>query len=220
MQKNIKYLYYLIGILVVLGLAINIFSPGEKTPNIIANNNEIINLLAQWKKGNVIALVRHTERCDRSDNQCLEGSSGITLQGKDNAVKLGGYFKELLPLNNAIIYNSPVKRTYQTAKFMFGELSSNKMWLRKGCKVNLLKNIYETKKINENMILITHFTCMDKLGESQGAKLIDIDIDDSGMYGITVFVTINKESNQAYILGYLLISDWGGLIKESQLTKN
>ncbi len=30
-----------------------------------------------WRAGNMVALIRHTERCDHSDNPCLDGDRGI-----------------------------------------------------------------------------------------------------------------------------------------------
>ena len=225
-MRNAKYIYYfmIILILVALGIGAEIFNSEEKTPSLRANNgHEGYNLLAHWKQGDVIALVRHTERCDRSENECLEGNKGITIRGKNNAVKLGGYFGELLQLNTATIYNSPIKRTEQTAHYMFGELSENKHWLLKGkgCKINLFNDMLKNKRDRKNLILITHSTCMDKLGESKGLKLIymNFDIDDIDTYGITVFFAVNKKLNQAYILGSLLLNEWDGFIRENQLTK-
>ena len=49
----------------------------------------MFDLEAHWAQGNVVSLVRHTERCDRSDNQCFDGTDGITALGKAEAIKLG-----------------------------------------------------------------------------------------------------------------------------------
>ena len=66
--------------------------------------------LQAWRAGDVVALIRHTERCDYSDNPCFDGDEGITVVGRDMAEQLGIFFAEL-PDVNQHIFTSPVKRT-------------------------------------------------------------------------------------------------------------
>lgn len=181
----------------------------QKTERILENNKNMFNLLAHWSQGNIVAITRHAERCDKSDNKCLDGQRGITVPGKEMALKLGNDFKKLLPLSKADIYNSPVKRTKQTAAFMFGSDSSDKEWLRKKrCENNLYNDIFNHKEEGKNMVLITHIPCMIKLGESVNNKLIQMDIDNKNTYGITIFIAVKKHTKQAYVLGYLYPNDW------------
>ena len=164
--------------------------------------------MTHWSQGNIVALIRHAERCDKSDNKCLDGKNGITISGMETAVKLGNDFKELLNLDNTKIYNSPTKRTSQTAKFMFGNSSIEKKWLVNDCKGDLLKNILAYKDDSKNMVLITHSTCINNLIELESGELSDSGADDKKTYGITVFFTIDEHEKRVYVLGHLYPDDW------------
>ncbi len=181
----------------------------QKTVSILENNSEeVFNLLAHWSHGNIVAIIRHTERCDKSENKCLEESKkGITVKGKEVAIELGNNFRTLLPIDNAIIYNSPLMRTHQTANFMFKEASVSKEWLFYGCKENFLKDMLAYKKTRKNLILITHSGCFRKLGEAEGNRLINMEIDEK-TYGIALFIAIDEFANQTYVLGHLFPDDW------------
>ena len=210
MTKQSKVIISLVCVLLIIffaGLWVSL--KPQKTASILEDNGkEAFNLLAHWSQGNIVAIIRHAERCDRSDNQCLEGESGITVPGKEMSLKLGENFKTLLPINNVNIYNSPLKRTHQTAEFMFGSESVDKLWLRKDCKKNLYKDIFNRKEAGKNLILITHFTCLRELGKSDGNKLIRMNFDDKKTYGVTIFIAVNKDVKQAYVLGYLFPDNW------------
>jgi phosphohistidine phosphatase SixA len=170
-------------------------------------SKSLLDLEAHWAAGNVVSLVRHTERCDRSDGPCVDGKDGITVLGKVEAIKIGKAY-EKLPKHDTTNYNSPTKRTKQSADFMFPGKSVDKKWLRDGCKENLLEDIFKYKEEAKNLILVTHNTCIDTLGEHQGDKLIKIDLKADDTYGGSYFLVINKEKNKAYFLGYLLAGDW------------
>ena len=164
-------------------------------------------LEAHWAQGNVVSLVRHTERCDQSDNPCLDGTDGITALGKAEATKIGKAY-EKLPKQDSDIYNSPSKRTQQSANFMFPGKSVDKKWLVDGCIENLLDDVFKYKKDAKNLILVTHSTCIETLGEHQGDKLIKMDIQGKDTYGGSFFLAINKEKSKAYFLGYLSSDAW------------
>ena len=125
----------------------------------------------------------------------------------DVSIKLGNDFRALLPTNNAIIYNSPLKRTDQTAKFMFKGASTNKKWLRYGCKENFLQDILTHKVPKKNLILIAHSGCIKRLGEAEGHKLINMEIDEK-TYAITIFMAIDEFTKQPHVLGYLFPNYW------------
>lgn len=203
---------YLIMVLVtsfiLAGTLIFIMFQPKETENLLTNNAKgLYDLEAHWEIGNVVALIRHTERCDRSENVCIDGKDGITVNGAEEAVSVGkGY--DNLPNQETIIYNSPVKRTDQTAEFMFGDKSSDQKWLREGCKINLSKDIFEKKKYGKNLILITHSTCIDALKDEQGEKLIEIDIHEEETYGASFFLTIDNDRERVHVLGYLFAKDW------------
>ena len=174
---------------------------------LIKGSKGLFDLEAHWAKGNVALLVRHTERCDRSGSPCFDGTDGITVLGKAEAIKIGKALGKLLK-QEADIYNSPLKRTQQTANFMFPGKSVDKEWLRDGCEENLLDDIFKYKKEAKNLILVTHNKCIESLGEHQGNKLINMDIKVDDTYGGSFFLAVDKEKNNAYFLGYLSADSW------------
>ena len=201
-----KILQIAAGILVITLATYFLLKP-EPTKSLLEIENASTQLQEHWTEGEVIALIRHAERCDRSDNQCLSGDSGITVPGSEEAIVVGKKFN-LLPESETIIYNSPVKRTTQTARFMFGDDSETQSWLRKGCKKNLYNDILKNKQDGQNLILVTHSTCIDKLGEEQNKKLVEMDIHDESTYNATIFLIANDQTEELETVGYLFAEDW------------
>ncbi len=213
-NNKIKLLWIIIALL-VLGIATHfyfLFKP-PKPRNLSQDEAQTFNLKAHWKQGNIVVLIRHMERCDRSDARCLitehnPDKKGITVAGKAMAIKLGQQYQALWQSQQPIIYNSPILRTKQTAKFMFGDKTTDQKWLREGCKTHLLDNIFKFKPAQQNMVLITHATCIDRLGKTAGQKLINMKITHNDTYGISFFLAIDKEKKKAYVLGYLMPNEW------------
>ena len=52
-------------------------------------------LTLSWAQGDVIALVRHVERCDRSIAPCLGPVDGVTVRATDTARQLGADFQKM-----------------------------------------------------------------------------------------------------------------------------
>jgi hypothetical protein len=75
---------------------------------------------AGWAKGEIVVLVRHAERCDRSENACLADADGITVKGSEASKEVGQGIKSL-GLEHTTILASPETRTKQTAYYMFGK---------------------------------------------------------------------------------------------------
>lgn len=178
-----------------------------------SNGIAVFNLSAHWAQGNIVALVRHAERCDHSDNQCLDGDTGITIIGKDISLKIGSNFEDFLPTDHALIYNSPLKRTSQTAQFMFNGASISQAWLHDNCKTRFLEDIIEHKKEGTNMVLVTHSTCINSLRTLHNKKLIPIDAGADGNYSVTIFLTISQVDRKAYVLGYVDANDWENILQ-------
>ena len=153
-------------------------------------------------------LIRHAERCDRSSDPCLEGTSGITRPGSHLSEKLGNEVASHLDLKTADILNSPVKRTRQTARFLFGETSQEASWLRKRCKTEMQQQILAHKQEGRNMILVTHATCMQHLKDSRGQPLIDKSTLDDDGYGIAWFLATDDSKAGLRALGFLRSGDW------------
>lgn len=199
----------LAGLLLTAGIAVWYFGTSNAMPDLLENHGrEAFNMLAHWSRGDIAVLVRHVERCDRSADPCLEGDSGISVSGKEMAVRLGEQFRKLLPLDHASVFNSPVRRAEQTARFMFGGMSHERAWLRDGCRNNLYRKIFSNKADGRNLILVTHATCINELYDPAGDKLITMDIARDDTYGIAIFIAIDKPAGQAYVLGYLYPDDW------------
>ena len=194
--------------IVAIGCGVYYFIQLQESPSLLENYGKgVFDLTAHWSQGNIVVLMRHTERCDRSDNPCLDGKDGITIVGKDAALKLGENFRKL-PDRETIFYNSPEIRTNQTAYFMFGTLSVDQKWLRENCKDNLYKEIFNHKEEGKNLVLITHSTCIDELGEKEGNDLLKLDIHDEKTYGISIFLAVDKSAMRAHTLGYLYPNEW------------
>ncbi|WP_422135081.1 histidine phosphatase family protein [Endozoicomonas sp. ALD040] len=209
-----KTLIALAGLTVSASAAWSFLQP-EPTVSLAENDKRLFDLQVHWVQGNVVALVRHAERCDRSDNLCLDGETGITVPGKAEAIAVGQKFNHL-PEQTTIVYNSPVKRTHQTADLMFGEEATiTQNWLREGCKENLYSDIFKYKEEGKNLILVTHSTCIDKLGEAQNDDLVVMDIHDKSTYNATIFLAVNKEEKNAHTLGYLFADEWDEAFNES-----
>ena len=172
---------------------------------------EAFNLSSHWAQGNVVALIRHAERCDHSDHQCLDGDTGITSLGKDIAIGMGDNFEHVLTKDHTVFYNSPLKRTYQTAQFMFDGSSISQEWLHDNCKERFLEEIFEHKNEGINMVLVTHSTCINNLHTLNNKNLVTIDAGTDKNYAVTVFLAVSKTDQKAYVLGYSYANDWENL---------
>ena len=131
-------------------------------------------------------------------------------------MKVGEKFEQFLPSADAIIFNSPVKRTSQTAQFMFPGRSTSQEWLHKSCKNEFLEDIFKHKQDGLNMILVTHSTCINNLRSLDHKKFIPVDAGEDKNYALTVFLTIPKEPEVAFVLGYVNVQDWENLSHKKQ----
>ncbi|MBZ9783322.1 histidine phosphatase family protein [Pseudomonas sp. REP124] len=152
-----------------------------------------------WAKGDVIVLVRHVERCDRSRSPCLSSGDGITDRSRDVAVTVGAQF-ERLGLGKADIYNSPLLRTAQTAGYMFNKVDTGDDWLI-NCKGTMLRDALAHKVAGRNLILVTHSECMTQLEK-------DLKVPGSTLgYGASLFITADP-FKAPRMLGFIEASDW------------
>ncbi len=107
--KNKRYFAILAGALVIIaGLTSQHAWSGNGLPQI---NGKTLAALA--KQHPVVVLFRHAERCDRSDNTCLSDSTGITVNGAQDARALGKAFSA--DIQNYNLYSSNTVRTIQSA---------------------------------------------------------------------------------------------------------
>ena len=116
-----------------VALTLHLLAP-VAVPNLAqpVNAARALDVAQDWAKGDVIALVRHAERCDRSSMPCLGPLDGITVRATRTAQVVGEDFKQL-GLNNVDIYSSQMTRTRQTADAMFARpvaARSKNRWVR------------------------------------------------------------------------------------------
>jgi len=164
-------------------------------------------VVERWNRGEIIMLIRHAERCDRSSAPCLEGNTGITKRGWQMARELGRAMAAHLDLKPSVRYHSPVKRTRQTARALFGDTSLAADWLRKNCKKQMTQALQAHKRPGINLVGVTHATCMARLQDSRGNALRPKATLGDDSYGITWFLTTD-ESGSLRALGYLLPRQW------------
>lgn len=159
----------------------------------------------QWARGDMIVLVRHVERCDRSKNPCLEGSSGITVPGKAVALELGNAFRQL-GLERTDIYNSPIKRAAQTALLAFGSKAVEQNWLDT-CKTSMLPQVLEHKRKQRNLVMVSHSECINRLE-------VEMKLPDSVKlgYGTALFMLMAEGDQAPHIIGYLDAADWPAVL--------
>ncbi|WP_449430497.1 lipopolysaccharide core heptose(II)-phosphate phosphatase PmrG [Pseudomonas putida] len=159
---SFKTLAISLGVLLIL-LMMSLWLSSRVQVAAFANEAELRSsgVYAAWVKGDVVVLVRHAERCDRSPSACLDDPSGITVQGSQAAANVGNGLHRL-GLEASDILSSPQVRTQQTARFMFGKAVETQEWLNL-CDSNFSENAFSHKRPARNLILVTHSGCIDHL---------------------------------------------------------
>ncbi|AZC22470.1 Ais protein, putative [Pseudomonas sessilinigenes] len=195
-----KPLMLLLGALLVLLSSLYLFRPAQ-VPDLTRDNAAGVKALASgWAKGDMIVLVRHVERCDRSNAPCLGPADGITDRAREVAVALGARFEQL-GLEHTDIYNSPLTRTAQTAGFMFSKVSSGDNWLF-NCRGSMLRDALAHKVAGRNLVLVTHSECMTQMD-----KDLNLSTPTLG-YGAAMFVSTDTLNGTPKMLGLIEASDW------------
>lgn len=167
---------------------------------------EIARLKEEWEKGNVIAFVRHAERCDQSTATCLDSTDGITVPGKDVAVEVGDNFR-ILGINTTDIFTSPLKRTQQTADYMFDRKIQSQEWLA-NCQNTILHNATNNKSPKRNLVLITHSDCMKDIERS-----LNYSTSEKPDYSSALMVSYDDKTESFHIIGIIDPKDWNLSLK-------
>lgn len=160
---------------------------------------------ADWAKGEVIVLVRHAERCDRSTHPCLDDPQGITRVGSQAAAQVGEGLQQL-GLQRTDVLASPLVRTQQTAHFMFGTLATSEGWLQQ-CNHDFAGNALARKAAERNLVLVTHSGCIDQLERQLGVPGGQRSSD----YAQAVFVSVGANGTPR-ILGRMNAPEWRKLL--------
>lgn len=163
----------------------------------------------EWSKGAVIVLIRHAERCDRSNNTCLGDPSGITVAGSQAATAVGTGLQQL-GLNAADVFSSPEVRTQQTAHFIFGKAISSQDWVKQ-CDEDFTEAALAHKTPQHNLVLVTHSGCIDhmerELNVPGGLRSSD--------YASALFVSV-AANGKPRILGQMNADQWQKLLNSTR----
>lgn len=170
----------------------------------VADNVTQSKLYTEWARGNVVLMIRHGERCDRSTNPCLGSPDGITLNGSQAAAAVGLGLKRL-GLDNARLVASPLTRTQQTADFISGRIVPTQNWIE-DCDSGFKDAVLAHKKAQENLVLITHSGCIDHFERKMGVPAGQRD----SAYTQAFFVKVDGKQTPK-IIGSLDAMDWGKL---------
>jgi phosphohistidine phosphatase SixA len=167
------------------------------------SHQRIASLYDSWKKGEVVMLVRHGERCDRSSNDCVGPRDGITRHGQQVSADVGRSL-EGLGLTQTDVIASPSTRTLQTAQFLFGHPVGAQDWLFDCEKMNL-DQVMAHKAGHRNLVLVTHSGCISQIEKQQGYYHADM-----SDYDTAVFISMNREGRPV-IRGLLNPDGWNQL---------
>ncbi|MBY8951569.1 histidine phosphatase family protein [Pseudomonas carnis] len=174
----------------------------RNTVEVLDTHKKLIDsgLSEYWKGGNVILVIRHEERCDRSNNPCLGPDEGITALGSERAEETGIHLKALFDFDDAVMFTSPMTRTVQTSDFMLGKASllSDREAI---CGNDIVDKLLKHKNSGRNLIVMTHNTCMKDIIKSSGHRQSW-----SPEYGSLLFAKTTSK-NEIQIVGTLNADD-------------
>lgn len=156
---------------------------------------------SNWIKGDMIVLVRHAERCDRSSGACLGPADGITEHGKSVVQQVGLEFQKL-GMERADIYSSPVTRAAQTSLAMFNYASTDQTWLS-DCRKHILRDALSHKVKGRNLVLVTHSECFTALEKS-----MDLAESRTRDYGTSLFLSVSNDGMPPKTVGFIDADDW------------
>lgn len=170
----------------------------------VGNNMTQSGLQERWVQGQVVVMVRHAERCDRSGNPCLGSTDGITVNGSHSALAVGAGLQQM-GLENARVIASPLTRTRQTADFIMGRAVPTQNWIG-DCDSGFKDAVLSHKKNSENLVLVTHSGCIDQFERKMGVRAGERSSD----YTQAFFVKVDGRHTPK-ILGSLNAEQWNNL---------
>ncbi|MHC8406814.1 lipopolysaccharide core heptose(II)-phosphate phosphatase PmrG [Pseudomonas sp. TMB3-21] len=164
---------------------------------------------AHWQSGDVLLLIRHAERCDRSGHICAGEPTGITVKGSDAAAQVGEGLRKL-GLSRAQTVSSEAVRTRQTAEAIAGHKVPTADWASE-CDRDFSRAAVAHKHPGENLVVVTHSGCIDhferEAGIAGGGR--------SSEFTEAVFVAVDGV-HPARILGSVASAQWQSLAQEPQ----
>lgn len=82
------------------------------TPTIL-DGSDVTKISRQYP---TIFLIRHGEKCERSQNKCLSATEGITVNGTNKTQQYGKVFNKIFSFYG--LYSTYRQQTVQTATFL------------------------------------------------------------------------------------------------------
>ncbi len=206
--KRLKKLWLGTTALALFGTLLTGLLAWPVSPQDLSTANRLLTsgLLANWRDGNLVVLVRHEERCDRSSNPCFGPADGLTINGTQQAVEIGKAFK-ILGMEGTDVFSSPTTRTAQTSLFMFGktELSPSPLSI---CGDAMGEEILSHKQPGHNFLLITHSACISDIERDLGFPHAK-----STEYGSALFVKV-LGNGKLKAVGIINSGDWPEALKQ------
>lgn len=159
-----------------------------------------------WRNGELVVLVRHEERCDRSDKPCHGPADGLTVAGTQSATATGKAI-QALGMDNTDVVSSPMTRTVQTSQFMFGKtaLADGPLAI---CGHAIGEEVLAHKQADRNLLLVTHSACISDLEAALGFEHAD-----HAEYGSAFFARV-LPNGKLKALGIMNSRDWSAAIKQ------
>ncbi|MEO8643962.1 histidine phosphatase family protein [Pseudomonas sp.] len=203
-RKNIA-----LGLAAIAALtAVTWYFLAPRVPDLGAGNNLVQSgLYEQWMDGNVIVMVRHAERCDRSSNPCFGAPEGITVNGQQQALAVAKGLQKL-GLVKATLITSPETRTQQTADLIAGNAVTSQNWVGE-CDASFRDAAMAHKKLGENLVLITHSGCIDHFERTMRVPAGQRSSD----YAEAFFIDADG-AHAPKILGSLSVAQWKSVMGE------
>jgi phosphohistidine phosphatase SixA len=167
------------------------------------SQSEAVTFKAQWKAGNIVFLIRHAERCDRSSNPCLGPADGITVAGQEEARRVGAALASL-GMGSTDVVTSPLTRTVQTAQALFNASGTEQAWVHE-CGSHFAKDISASKAAGRNLVLVTHSGCISQFEAQAGFPHASV-----AEYTSTLVATVGVDG-KLNIVGVINAQDWAKL---------
>lgn len=206
--KRLRKLWLGLAAMFVAALLVTAMLMRPVSPTDLGIGNRLLTsqVLSSWRDGDLIVLVRHEERCDRSPHPCLGPADGLTVLGSETATATGKAFKNL-GMEGSDVLSSPTTRTAQTSLFMFGktDLSPGPLAI---CGDAMGEEILGHKTPGRNLLLITHSACINDFEQANGFRHAA-----GAEYGSSLFVKVNPD-HTFKILGIMNAEDWAAALKQ------
>lgn len=194
--------------LAVIGLLLAGFLLWPFSPRDLSVSNRLLTsqVLPAWRDGDLIVLVRHEERCDRSANACFGAPEGLTTVGTQRAEEVGKAFK-LMGMGNSDVIASPALRTVQTSHFMFGraELTTSEKAI---CGEAIGDELLSRKQAGRNLVFVTHSGCIADFERTLGYPHATF-----SEYGSALFVRV-LGNGKFETLGIMKGPAWSAVLKK------